>query len=96
MPIKDKFLRLNDVLGLIKNRFLNLPANAEWVDCFIEECEAFRGDLKHVIMMGEIVPHDDQVDVIAYALGNEINMQSIIRVHMKPKTNKRVSPIWNN
>ncbi len=96
LPIKDKFLRLNDSLGTIKSRFVHIPAQSSWGDKFIEECEAFRADLKHVIMDGEKVGHDDQVDVLAYATGNQITLENQVTVYKKPDPRKRrISPVWS-
>jgi len=82
---KDKFLRLNDCLGIIKSKFVGIPNNAPWADKFLEECEAFRADLKHVIMNEESIPHDDQVDCLAYALSSQINQKTPISVYQKPE-----------
>lgn len=92
-PIKDKFLRLNDGLGLIKNGIVHVPSQAGWVAKFLEECENFRADLKHVLGQGEKLPHDDQVDCLAYGIGREINNKSAIRVFNPIKTQTR-SRIW--
>lgn len=80
-PDKDKFHRLNDGLGFIMNKMLGIPENAQWANKFFEECENFRGDLKHVIMQGETKPHDDQVDVLAYGVSTQITGQRSVRVH---------------
>lgn len=61
-PKTDKFSRVSDVLTELSRIALPLektPLNS-WVDEFIAECKAFRSDLKH--------NHDDQVDVMCYAL----------------------------
>lgn len=61
-PKTDKFSRVSDVLTELSRIALPLektPLNS-WVDDFIAECKAFRSDLKH--------NHDDQVDVMCYAL----------------------------
>ena len=61
-PKTDKFSRVSDVLTELSRITLPLektPLNS-WVDDFIAECKAFRSDLKH--------NHDDQVDVMCYAL----------------------------
>lgn len=95
MPVKDKFMRLNDSLGIIKAKYVYLPENAPWVDNFIQECECFRADGKHVIMDGEIVGHDDQVDVLAYGTGNQITAVSIVKATAKLDRNKkRSAPAW--
>ena len=62
IPKTDKFSRVSDVLSDLPRLMLPLektPLNS-WVDEFLLECKAFRSDLKH--------NHDDQVDVICYAL----------------------------
>lgn len=96
-PIKDKFLRLNDSLGTIKSKYVHVPAQAEWVEKFFQECECFRGDLDHVVMENEKMPHDDQVDCLAYGLGNQITVDHFVSVY-KPKdqNKKRVSAIWKS
>ncbi len=83
-PDKDKFHRLNDGLGIIKSKWVNVPDNANWVDPFFEECEAFRADMKHVIMDGEIKPHDDQVDNMAYAISSQVCQRVAVEVY-KPR-----------
>lgn len=61
-PKTDKFSRVSDVLTELSRIALPLEKNPlnSWVDDFIAECKAFRSDLKH--------NHDDQVDVMCYAL----------------------------
>ena len=61
-PKTDKFSRVSDVLSDLPRLLLPLEKNAlnSWVDEFLLECKAFRSDLKH--------NHDDQVDVMCYAL----------------------------
>lgn len=84
IPIKDKFLRLNEVLGVIKAKYVHIPKQAHWVDKFIIECESFRADMKHIKMDQESKPHDDQVDVLVYGLGNEINLANDVKGYMPP------------
>ena len=90
-PDKDKFHRLNDGLGIIKSQWVLLPDNASWVNKFLEECEAFRADGEHVLMDGEIKPHDDQVDVLAYGISSQVNVNTVTQVHLpkKPATKRR-------
>lgn len=80
-PQKDKFLRLNDGLGIIKSKWVNLPEEASWVNTFLEECECFRADMKHMIMDGELKPHDDQVDNLAYAISTQINKNITVDIY---------------
>jgi len=96
-PIKDKFLRLNDGLGYIKNQLVGLPFEASWVSKFIEECESFRANLKHVIMTNEKLPHDDQVDCLAYALGQECNNKVPLVVYNPNKNKPQLKKVnlWN-
>jgi len=95
-PIKDKFTRLTDSLGIIKSKFVHIPSNASWINTFIAECEAFRADGKHVVLDKETLPHDDQVDVLAYGLGNQITTESGLAVYKPKEANKRkVSAIWS-
>lgn len=90
IPEKDKFLRLNDGLGIIKCGFVNVPVNATWATKFFEECECFRADLKHALMDGEIKPHDDQVDVLAYGLSTQVNKNAQVSIYVKkPLTQQR-------
>jgi len=93
-PVKDKFQRLNDGLGLIKNQFVLVPENANWANKFFEECECFRADLKHVLMENETAPHDDQVDCLAYGIGSEINQIGGIEVYKKLEPFKRKHGSW--
>lgn len=61
-PKFDKFTRLSEVLPYIKN--LKLPLSGDglniWIKEFLNELKRFRADMKH--------KHDDQVDVLIYAL----------------------------
>lgn len=61
-PKIDKFARLCEVLPYLKNLKLPLSGDAVniWIKDFLKECKDFRADLKH--------KHDDQVDVLIYAL----------------------------
>lgn len=56
---KDKYTRLQNVIGYINSGYVHLPENAPWVHDFIEECQAFTGK-------GDT--HDDQVDTFIDAL----------------------------
>lgn len=88
-PEKDKFLRLNDGLGIIKCGFVNIPDDATWAAKFFEECECFRADMNHALMEGEIKPHDDQVDNLAYGISSQINLRAEVSVFVKkPQTNR--------
>ena len=96
IPNKDKFHRLNDGLGIIKSRWVLLPDNASWTNKFLEECEAFRADGKHVLMDGEIKPHDDQVDVLAYGVSNQICQKVAIEIYKPPQnTNNRKNWVFD-
>jgi predicted phage terminase large subunit-like protein len=99
-PHKDKFLRLNDGLGLIKNGVVCVPEHAQWADKFFEECENFRANMKHVVMRGERLPHDDQVDTLAYAISTQVNcMPSVTAytpLHIREKIkNKQKNTLRN-
>ena len=64
-PIKDKAARVNDVLPYIETGLALLPADddpisKEWLPILLAEYGAFSQDLSH--------EHDDQCDVLAYAL----------------------------
>lgn len=95
-PQKDKFLRLNDGLGIIKSKFVNIPYNASWADKFFEECECFRADMKHVVMEGESLPHDDQVDTLAYGISTQVNKNASIGVYIKQKEQRPRHGAWMN
>lgn len=63
MPKKDKYTRVSSILSMISK--LKLPLNKDnpynyWINDFLQELRMFRSDLKH--------KHDDQVDVLCYAL----------------------------
>jgi predicted phage terminase large subunit-like protein len=70
-PRRDKYSRLSEVLGIIKSNRVHLPETASWASVFLEECECFRADMKHVIMNNETKPHDDMVDCLAYGLNKQ-------------------------
>lgn len=97
LPLKtkgrDKFLRLSDSLGIIKNRYVYLPLYAPWVELFFTECENFRADMKHVLMDKEIVPLDDQVDNLAYGTSSQIDLITPLAVYKKPPERPRSRPI---
>jgi predicted phage terminase large subunit-like protein len=95
-PIKDKFYRLNDGLGIIKSKWVNIPDDASWANTFFEECECFRADMKHVLMSGEIKPHDDQIDNMAYAISSQVNQKAAIEVYKKPQQQKPRHGLWLN
>jgi len=95
-PIKDKFYRLNDGLGIIKSKWVNVPDDAAWANTFFEECECFRADMKHVLMAGEIKPHDDQIDNMAYAISSQVNQKAAIEVYKKPQQQKPRHGLWLN
>ncbi|EGC6704024.1 phage terminase large subunit [Campylobacter jejuni] len=62
-PKTDKYSRVSDVLSELSR--LKLPLNKtnpinSWIEGFLNELKMFRSDLKH--------EHDDQVDVLCYAL----------------------------
>jgi predicted phage terminase large subunit-like protein len=95
-PVKDKFYRLNDGLGIIKSKWVNIPDDASWANTFFEECECFRADMKHVLMSGEIKPHDDQIDNMAYAISSQVNQKVAIEVYKKPQQQKPRHGVWLN
>lgn len=66
-PIGSKYFRLSLILWKIENGYLHLPKDAPWLLDFIAECEAFSADGKQ--------PHDDQVDVLAYAMGDQCEIK---------------------
>ena len=63
-PLKDKYLRLSEVLPIIASGKVYLPKFAEWKLDFLRECEAFTQDNSH--------DHDDQVDCLSMALNDNI------------------------
>lgn len=70
-PKTDKFSRVSDILSDLSKLYLPMEKNAlnSWVDEFLLECKAFRSDLKH--------NHDDQVDVLCYALQHNKQNKSV-------------------
>jgi predicted phage terminase large subunit-like protein len=56
----DKYTRVSDVLGYIEAGLVYLPEDAPWLADFLAECERFTADDSH--------DHDDQVDVLVYAI----------------------------
>jgi len=63
IPLKDKYMRLSDVLPLIKSGYVYIPETAEWLLDFITECEEFRADMSHT--------HDDIVDCLSMGLNEK-------------------------
>lgn len=57
-PVKDKFLRVNDIL--YKLQYTYIPKYAPWVQDFLTECRQFTHNGSH--------QYDDQVDCLAYGL----------------------------
>ena len=76
IPKSDKYTRLSDVLSELPRLRLPLdkdnPLNS-WISDFLLELKMFRGDMKH--------EHDDQVDVLCYALAycknNKVNWADV-------------------
>lgn len=64
-PLKDKYMRLSEVLPLIKSGYVYIPEKAEWKLDFLSECEGFQADMSH--------PHDDIVDCLTMALSDKTN-----------------------
>ena len=64
-PIKDKYMRLSEVLPLIKSGYVYIPEKAEWKLDFLSECEAFSADMSHV--------HDDMIDAMTMGLSDKTN-----------------------
>lgn len=56
----DKYTRVLGVQGYIESGYIYLPNNAEWIEDFIKECEAFTATDSH--------KHDDQVDAMVMAI----------------------------
>lgn len=99
-PIRDKFQRLNGGLGQITNNFVHIPEKAPWVAKFIEECEKFRADGKHALMENETLPHDDQIDALAYGISPDINVNKTLEVVQfndgySNKTKRKYMSIWD-
>ncbi len=70
-PDKDKYTRLSRVLGKIQAGFVYVPYQAVWVHTFLQECENFRADMKHIPLDNESIGHDDQVDCLSYGLSDD-------------------------
>lgn len=64
-PLKDKYMRLSEVLPLIKSGYVYIPEKAEWKLDFLSECEAFQADMSHT--------HDDIIDTMTMALNEKTN-----------------------
>lgn len=64
-PLKDKYMRLSEVLPLIKSGYVYIPEKAEWKLDFLAECEGFTADMSHV--------HDDMVDAMTMGLSDKTN-----------------------
>ena len=56
----DKYTRVLGVQGYIESGYIYLPNDAEWIEDFIKECEAFTATNSH--------KHDDQVDAMVMAI----------------------------
>ena len=69
----DKYSRLSAELGKIESGFVFIPENATWVATFLQECENFRADMKHIPLDNEPIGHDDQVDILSYGLSDKCN-----------------------
>lgn len=61
---KDKYTRVLDVLGYIEAGYVVIPEEAEFVNDFVAECEAFTADDSHM--------YDDQVDPMVDAINDMI------------------------
>jgi predicted phage terminase large subunit-like protein len=59
---KDKLTRVMDIVSFIESGLVYIPAHAEWVNDFIEECESFTADDTHA--------HDDQIDPLVDAIND--------------------------
>ncbi len=57
---KDKYTRAMDAVPYIESGLVCIPENAEWVNDFISECEAFTANGSH--------KHDDQIDPMMDAI----------------------------
>lgn len=64
-PLKDKYMRLSEVLPLIKSGYVYIPEKAEWKLDFLAECEGFTADMSHA--------HDDMVDAMTMGLSDKTN-----------------------
>lgn len=58
--IKDKYTRVQDILGYIESGYVYLPESAQFLNDFLGECEEFTSDDSHM--------HDDQVDTMIDAI----------------------------
>lgn len=56
----DKYTRVLGIQGYIESGYIYLPNDAEWIEDFIKECEAFTATDSH--------KHDDQVDAMVMAI----------------------------
>ena len=56
----DKYTRVLGVQGYIESGYIYLPNDAEWIEDFIKECEAFTATDSH--------KHEDQVDAMVMAI----------------------------
>ena len=56
----EKYTRVLGVQGYIESGYIYLPNDAEWIEDFIKECEAFTATDSH--------KHDDQVDAMVMAI----------------------------
>lgn len=56
----DKYTRVLGAQGYIESGYIYLPNDAEWIEDFIKECEAFTATDSH--------KHDDQVDAMVMAI----------------------------
>jgi predicted phage terminase large subunit-like protein len=59
-PAGGKFARASSIEGVVVSGAVILPAHAIWVPAWLSEVTAFSGK--------RTIPHDDQVDAMAYAL----------------------------
>ena len=57
---KDKLTRVMDIVSQIDAGNVCIPANAEWVNDFVAECDSFTADDTHA--------HDDQIDPMVDAI----------------------------
>lgn len=68
IPIKaipraiDKLTRVMDIVSYIESGYVSIPEDAEWVNDFIHECEAFTNDDTHA--------NDDQIDPMCDAIND--------------------------
>lgn len=64
-PLKDKYMRLSEVLPLIESGYVYIPEKAEWKLDFLAECEGFTADMSHA--------HDDMIDAMTMGLSDKTN-----------------------